>query len=73
MDGEDARHVGDLGNIEADTSGRANFRFTDSLVKVNDIIGRSIVVSADPDDLGKGKNKMSAVSKSYWLHLLLFS
>lgn len=29
------QHVGDLGNIEADDNGKARFRFTDGLVKVN--------------------------------------
>lgn len=28
------KHVGDLGNIEADDDGKARFRFTDGLVKV---------------------------------------
>ena len=62
VDGEDGRHVGDLGNVEADEAGRAHFRFSDNLVKVNDIIGRSVVVSADPDDFGRGKSEMSSVS-----------
>ena len=55
------RHVGDLGNVSADKLGRAQFKFSDKLVKVSDIIGRSIVVASDPDDLGKGHSPMSEV------------
>jgi Cu-Zn family superoxide dismutase len=51
------RHVGDLGNIASDASGNANGTITDSQVKLRNIagvIGRSIVVHAGTDDLGKG-------------------
>lgn len=48
------RHTGDLGNIEANRDGRAVFRLEDGQVKVWDVIGRSVVVTADPDDFGKG-------------------
>ena len=54
--GEDDRHVGDLGNISAGEDGRARFRIVDKVVKVWDIIGRSVVVSAHQDDLGLGGN-----------------
>nr|CAD7438795.1 unnamed protein product [Timema bartmani] len=47
---EDNRHTGDLGNIKADVDGRAMFRFEDKLVKVGDIIGRSVAVNQGPDD-----------------------
>nr|CAD7431914.1 unnamed protein product [Timema monikensis] len=47
---EDNRHTGDLGNIKADVNGRAVFRFEDKLVKVGDIIGRSVAVNQGPDD-----------------------
>lgn len=57
----DQRHVGDLGNIEADSSGRATFRFTDKLVSVGDIIGRSIVVTENADDFGCGNNEQSLI------------
>lgn len=56
------RHVGDLGNITADSDGNAIFSFEDSLIKLRgpiSIIGRSVVVHADPDDLGKGGNEAS--------------
>ena len=51
---QDHRHVGDLGNVVANKEGRAKFRLVDSLVKVWDVIGRSVVVSSGPDDLGTG-------------------
>ena len=61
MDDEAGRHVGDLGNVIADEVGRAQFKFADKLVKVTDIIGRSIVVAENPDDLGKGDSPLSKV------------
>lgn len=43
-----SRHLGDLGNIEANATGIAVFRFKDKQVKLQDkvrgIIGRSVVV-----------------------------
>lgn len=59
--GEDERHVGDLGNIRADETGRARFRLTDKLVKVWDIIGRSVVVAEGRDDLGLGDHQRSSI------------
>lgn len=52
------RHVGDLGNIRFDARGVAKFRMEDSLVKLRgtkaNVIGRSVVIHEDPDDLGMG-------------------
>ncbi|XP_066997624.2 superoxide dismutase [Cu-Zn] [Anabrus simplex] len=51
------RHVGDLGNIQADSNGIAHISITDSMIKLtgqHSVIGRSVVVHAEPDDLGKG-------------------
>lgn len=52
------RHVGDLGNIRFDAKGVAKFRMEDSLVKLRgtkaNVIGRSLVIHMDPDDLGTG-------------------
>ena len=45
----------------ADEHGRATFRLVDRLVKVSDVIGRSVVVSAERDDLGKGNSPLSKV------------
>ncbi|KAJ1106403.1 hypothetical protein NDU88_003804 [Pleurodeles waltl] len=56
------RHMGDLGNILADETGRAVFRKEDNYLKVGDIIGRSIVVDEGEDDLGRGGNPLSKIS-----------
>ena len=52
------RHVGDLGNIRFDARGVAKFRMEDSLVKLRgtkaNVIGRSVVIHEDMDDLGMG-------------------
>ena len=56
------RHVGDLGNIEANKKGIINMKFVDKEVKLRgkySVIGRSIVIHEDPDDLGKGNHKDS--------------
>lgn len=54
---DDNRHVGDLGNITTDASGVAKGSKQDLLVKligVNSVLGRTVVVHAGTDDLGKG-------------------
>jgi Cu-Zn family superoxide dismutase len=49
---EDAkRHVGDLGNITADESGKAMVKMTVDGLRVHFVIGRSLVVHAKADDL----------------------
>ncbi|XP_011304094.1 copper chaperone for superoxide dismutase isoform X2 [Fopius arisanus] len=53
------RHIGDLGNILANESGRAQFRWQDKVLNVDDIIGRSLVITEDSDDLGKGNSSTS--------------
>jgi Cu-Zn family superoxide dismutase len=49
------RHVGDMGNVEADASGKANLEYVDHQISLtNDqqsVIGRSVVVHAKADDL----------------------
>ncbi|GIY62110.1 copper chaperone for superoxide dismutase [Caerostris extrusa] len=55
------RHYGDLGNIYADSNGRASFRIQDNVIKVYDIIGRSLAVTADKDDLGKTEKQSSKI------------
>jgi Cu-Zn family superoxide dismutase len=48
------RHVGDLGNIKVDASGKATYKRVDKLLALsgpNSIIGRAIIVHAAPDDL----------------------
>ena len=51
------RHLGDLGNIIADSKGNVNMTIYEKFLKINGkfgIIGRSVVVHADEDDLGLG-------------------
>ncbi|XP_041842512.1 copper chaperone for superoxide dismutase-like isoform X2 [Melanotaenia boesemani] len=57
--GDSERHVGDLGNIVAGPDGRASFRLEDGQLKVWDVIGRSLVVDAGEDDLGRGGHPLS--------------
>lgn len=47
------RHVGDLGNIVADESGHGHYERVDKLIALHgdhSIVGRSVIVHADPDD-----------------------
>ncbi|MBD3616860.1 MAG: superoxide dismutase family protein [Gracilimonas sp.] len=45
------RHMGDLGNIEADESGIAAVDYTDATVTLEQILGRGIIIHAGEDDL----------------------
>lgn len=48
------RHTGDMGNIEADNSGRAHLEYVDSTISfegANSIIGRAVIVHKNEDDL----------------------
>ena len=70
-----ARHSGDLGNIRADEDGVAQFLIEAPTLKLfgnRSIVGRSLVVHADEDDLGLGKSLMCSVCltaghESAWL------
>lgn len=58
----DVRHVGDLGNVQAGGDGVAKVNITDKLISLegeHSIIGRTLVVHADPDDLGQGGHELS--------------
>jgi Cu-Zn family superoxide dismutase len=51
---DEVRHVGDLGNIEANEEGMATFEFTDAHLALDgphSILGRAVVVHANEDDL----------------------
>jgi len=51
------RHVGDLGNLEADGANDTQFTIVDHLIKLNgeeNVLGRSVVIHKDEDDLGTG-------------------
>ncbi|XP_784574.2 superoxide dismutase [Cu-Zn] isoform X1 [Strongylocentrotus purpuratus] len=59
---DEMRHVGDLGNIIADASGKVDVNLSDKLLSLSgpqSIIGRAVVVHADVDDLGKGGHATS--------------
>jgi len=59
---DDERHVGDLGNIIAGPDGVAEGVIIDRLVKLDgpySVVGRSMMVHADPDDLGRGDNSLA--------------
>ena len=51
--GHDAakRHMGDLGNIEADASGTARMVVTDKKIKLSSIVGKVVIVHEKADDL----------------------
>jgi Cu-Zn family superoxide dismutase len=51
---QEMRHVGDLGNVEADSNGNARYERLDSHLMLNgpdSIIGRGVIVHAGADDL----------------------
>lgn len=60
------RHVGDLGNVFADSDGVAFFDITDSLIALNNgpnsVMNRTLVVTAQNDDLGEGRDKESVLN-----------
>ncbi|KAG0468486.1 hypothetical protein HPP92_017814 [Vanilla planifolia] len=59
---DENRHAGDLGNVIVGEDGTAKVDVTDSQIPLsgpNSIIGRAVVVHADPDDLGKGGHELS--------------
>ena len=48
------RHVGDLGNIEADKDGNAHLDYVDPMITLsgtNSIFGRGVIVHEKEDDL----------------------
>ncbi|XP_048766647.1 uncharacterized protein LOC125673840 [Ostrea edulis] len=56
------RHVGDLGNVGAGEDGIAKVNITDKMINLagpQSIIGRTMVIHADIDDLGKGGHELS--------------
>ena len=57
------RHIGDLGNITADSTGKCQMKFSDKQISLRNlqinIIGRSVVIHEKADDLGKGNNDES--------------
>jgi Cu-Zn family superoxide dismutase len=57
------RHVGDLGNLQTNNKGEAKYSFFDDCIKLrgtkSNIIGRGLIIHADPDDCGLGGNAES--------------
>jgi superoxide dismutase, Cu-Zn family len=64
--GKKNRHVGDLGNLKTDSTGCAKYKIEDNMVKLRgskaNIIGRGLIIHADPDDCGEGDNKESLIN-----------
>jgi superoxide dismutase, Cu-Zn family len=59
---DEERHVGGLGNIEANADGKAIVSISDRLVKLigpQSVIGRSLVIAKREDDSGKGGHETS--------------
>jgi len=60
------RHVGDLGNIKSDALGKVHYKMKDNMIKLRgqttNIIGRTLIIHADPDDCGLGKNDASLIN-----------
>jgi hypothetical protein len=59
--------AGDLGNIEGDASGNSKGSIMDKHIKLEGpftVVGRSIMVHADEDDLGTGDHSEPGVSFS---------
>jgi Cu-Zn family superoxide dismutase len=52
------RHVGDLGNLKTNSHGEAVYTMVDDVIKLRgtkaNIIGRGLIIHADPDDCGQG-------------------
>ena len=49
-----SRHMGDMGNLEADESGKAHLEYIDAVIKLNgmnSIIGKSVIIHKSEDDL----------------------
>jgi len=64
---DEERHVGDLGNVQAGEDGTSKGSITDSMIKLfgaQSVIGRSLMVHADPDDLGKGGVELSFTTEN---------
>lgn len=51
------RHVGDLGNLEASDDGTSEFNMIDPIMSLGGprgVVGRSVVIKEEEDDLGRG-------------------
>lgn len=50
----DGGHAGDLGNIKTDDNGTCNMSIKTNKFIIDEILGRSIIIHEDEDDLGLG-------------------
>ena len=57
--GLDGGHAGDLGNIKTDDEGNCSMSIKTDKFMVDDILGRSIIIHEDEDDLGLGNESDS--------------
>src|SRR5699024_2746069 len=48
---DSVRHMGDMGNISADAVGTARVDYVDSVIDMNMIMGRAVVIHGGEDDL----------------------
>ena len=58
--GTTERHVGDLGNLNIDLFGNANYSTSDDTIQLSgeySIIGRSLIIHQNKDDCGQGQNE----------------
>jgi Cu-Zn family superoxide dismutase len=57
------RHVGDLGNLQTNSEGNSVMKLEDHLIQLRgskrNIMGRGLIIHADPDDCGLGGNEAS--------------
>jgi len=61
-DDKGSRHAGDLGNVVAGDDGVAKIDITDSMISLTgerSVLGRTMVIHADVDDLGQGGHELS--------------
>ncbi|KAH6776964.1 copper/zinc superoxide dismutase 1 [Perilla frutescens var. frutescens] len=59
---DEVRHAGDLGNITTGEDGTATFSIVDKQIPFSgphSIVGRAVVVHADPENLGRGGHELS--------------
>ena len=60
--GLDGGHKGDLGNIKTDSDGNCNMSIKTDKFIVDEILGRSIIIHQDEDDLGLGNSDDSKIT-----------
>ena len=56
---DDESHAGDLGNLVGDDSGKCHISMATNKFTLQEIIGRSVIIHEDEDDLGLGNHEDS--------------